>query len=471
MKKLTLILAALVLLSSGAFAVEAALSASIEGDATMTFGVNLETGATGITNASSANLKITFVPKASEESEAVDGVYGWIKLKDFQWTPNANDGADKDFKAPGVEAKIIIGPAFINILGASNNVNYASLGMGRTTVDKDDDPFTDTLKINTPIVAGNPGVSVGADLGVIKFEVGASSALNWSTTADSTTREVVILTAAPTAATGVRYFAIGYVNAVNGGGAEAGEEITNFTGAVYPLAVVKETITAGRAANVNNDYNFWGMVGLTAVENLTLDVKVNYAMSTETLGLGVRAGYKLMLDEMFLQPMVGFDFNAKDPSEWELGAGVQFSFGGADIKRNFFGAADGYNEDQTIRNGVGVGFHMSSDEDIDPTLQFTFFDGALIPVVDVTAIATLNLADDLVLALGARVSADLGVVVPFTEFFHSAAGDVKSMTYLAVGTDVKVIPNVVFTLRYSNDTLHQDAVEGGILTLATKISF
>ena len=95
MRKIALLTVPLLIL--GLFSVSAdvdlgdGLSATVSGDATLTWGLDLETNATGFTNASSAGLEITIAAEQSAATDELDtdDLYAQISLNDFKWVVDA----------------------------------------------------------------------------------------------------------------------------------------------------------------------------------------------------------------------------------------------------------------------------------------------------------------------------------------------------------------------------------------------
>jgi hypothetical protein len=439
MKKLILVLAALLLVSAGAFAVDAEVSASIEGNASVTFGVDLDSSATGFANASSSNLKITIVPKASEEKGSDEAVYGWIKLKDFETVANKDDGFK--LSAPGVEAKLVLGPAYINILGIGNDIDAAYIGKGLTA--SKDDAAVRLLDIPSNGVSAKPteefaGLGIGADLGVVKFEVSVASLYDWKSAADTET--------------------VTYKWVKTADLALADNEVA--VGVVGDTTLVEVTTTeGGNMANVDNKYHIFGSFNVTAVDGLTLGVKGNYDASSENIGLGVEAGYALPLGDFSAEVLVGFDMLLTDPAAWEIGAGLLFGFGGDGLSDvEYFGLAKA-----NYKAGLGVGLLIGSGDV--KSLTVSLYDGALIPVLDLVVQLDMDLAE--AFGLGVRASADLGVASPFGEFWTVAEGSTK----LKLGVDIKVITNTTFSLAYTSGDLAADPAGKGTVEFTTKVSF
>lgn len=128
MKRISILLIAFLLLGSFAFAED--ISGDIEttfeltGDASATFGVDLEEGTTGFRNALRADLFIQFVPEQTAELDG-DGWYGWVEVEDFalavglETTVNADSDPSWDATSVGsVTARVTDGIVYIQIYAA-----------------------------------------------------------------------------------------------------------------------------------------------------------------------------------------------------------------------------------------------------------------------------------------------------------------------------------------------------------------
>ena len=92
----------------------------------MTWGIDLDTNATGFKSSSTSDLKITIVPEQSTNTgmmEDSDDLYAYIELKDFKWVANDADGVA--VSKPGVTAKLIMGAFSIKTFsGPTVKVDY-----------------------------------------------------------------------------------------------------------------------------------------------------------------------------------------------------------------------------------------------------------------------------------------------------------------------------------------------------------
>ena len=81
MRKFSVLLLAFLMVGGFAFG----LDVELKGDATLTWGIDLQTESHGFKNDSTGSLKITLVPKATA-TKGGDGIYGWIEIKDYELT-------------------------------------------------------------------------------------------------------------------------------------------------------------------------------------------------------------------------------------------------------------------------------------------------------------------------------------------------------------------------------------------------
>lgn len=105
MKKISVLLIAFLLVASFAFAQET-FDVEFEGEASSTFGIDLENQQSGFVNAASADLTVTFVAERTEASEG-SGWYGFIEIE--------IEGENDSFTASVEEARITDGTVYIDI--------------------------------------------------------------------------------------------------------------------------------------------------------------------------------------------------------------------------------------------------------------------------------------------------------------------------------------------------------------------
>jgi len=189
MRKIALLTVPLLIL--GLFSLSADVTTSVSGDATLTWGVDLGTNATGFTNAQTSNLEITIVPEASSATDVPDGddLYAYINLKDFKWVAN---GDGTGVTVPSVEAKLVLG-AFsittysaptieVDYVVADNDVTTSYTGNGGLTLSYDLEPLTVSLGVlsaDTWVDGANED-NAYAFLGTINLSIGDDASLDAS---------------------------------------------------------------------------------------------------------------------------------------------------------------------------------------------------------------------------------------------------------------------------------------------------
>jgi hypothetical protein len=478
MKKFNLVIAVLLLLSASVFAVDVALSAEVSGEASVTFGYDLDLEAGGFQNANSADLVITVVEEASVEKGEGD-VVGYIMIEDFSAELNDDDGAS--ISAGSVTAKLMLGPVYIDIIGLGNAVDSASLGQGMTPDANDLWAFYgDTVKADP--AEEFAGIGIGMDLGVATVEVGVSSQWDWVPD-NGTVGTVKLVDAGYTLGTGEAFL----------------------TGDATTGGVVSVPATAA-PANVDGNYNFYVALGVTAVESLDLDVEFNYEMATEIFQVGVATGYTLPMDDNSVVVKAGLDYHVNDAfTAIEVGVGAGFQFSGDSLSDvEYFGWSE--DDELEINPGINLGFGMTIvDGDFDAfgagvipelkstagSLVLTAYDADLVEGIDIVAYVGLyellfaaeSGGTDIVgdttynrLNYGLRASADLDVVSPYAEIWGSPEpgedsvffGDDATM-FLKLGADFSVIENTTFTLAYESRDLV--AENKGKVSFTTKIAY
>jgi hypothetical protein len=112
MKKLSILLVGLLLVTGFAFAQDV----EVDFDASVTWGIDLNTQYTGFMNDASSSVTITWLDEADyENGGSMDDMYGSISLTDVSF---GVDGTGVTYTAGSVEAKIVISPAEITIYSA-----------------------------------------------------------------------------------------------------------------------------------------------------------------------------------------------------------------------------------------------------------------------------------------------------------------------------------------------------------------
>ncbi len=176
MKKTLFILLAFALVGSFAFAEVTGVAApTVTGSVSGTFGVDLNTNATGFVNDASVTLTVPFAG-GSDTKMGKGGMYGEISISDIDFNL-ANDGT-VTAGDPTITAKIVMGPLWIGINNPDMTFNMVNLNTDLQTDSVDD---TATVDVNAD-VSGTGGMSVGytSDMFSVAFMV--ASKLDYTTT-------------------------------------------------------------------------------------------------------------------------------------------------------------------------------------------------------------------------------------------------------------------------------------------------
>jgi len=132
MKKLSILIIGLLLVTGFAVAADFDGTVAISGSASVTFGVDLDNNYTGFFNDATSTASITLVAKQSVTTSGDDDLYGEITVADVQIKLADTDGTDTITIASGtVSAKIVVSPVEILI--------YAAPGMSWGSASSPDD--------------------------------------------------------------------------------------------------------------------------------------------------------------------------------------------------------------------------------------------------------------------------------------------------------------------------------------------
>lgn len=393
MKKLALLIAALFVVGTAAFAVDAELSVAIEGDASVTFVYDLDAGQFGISNEANAKLTVSFAANGDETNTSDEEVTGFITIKfedvkiDTDAVTGSGTGASVGADVGGGvivsdvttvttskpllaavsidAARVQFGSMFaLNVLGLDKAIDYASQGQGLPFV-IENATVGDAKKTS----AGDNGYGFEFNFAdALALNIGLGTPFDYTTNADG---DVIIF---------------------------AGLEVT-------------------------------AVEGLTAKLGFQYDTQVDGAW-----GLGAEVGYDLGV----LSILVGVDVNSAEA--FQLGAGVVVPLGEEET--------DKFDVDD-IAASARLGFSLDDAGNVD--INVFFFDGEAIEVLE--AVAILEVANFENIGLGLYLAADLDVVKPWASIEYQQSFDILG---LVVGVDITVIPLTTFTLRYANADVNTD---------------
>lgn len=399
------------------------VSAKVSGETTLTWGLDLDSNATGFTNEMSTNLEVTVIPKSSSDTGMMDtdDLYAYIKLKDYKWVANKDGGATT---APGIETKLI--------MGAFSITTYSAPSIKVDFVDpKDDDEagdpgypdFDDLITEYT----GSGGLTLGYKLDPVDLSLGVISQHDWSES-DEADQEI---------------------DACHTHGAD---------GAVTACAGEQ---SADR--NDNNAYAFLGTVKLDIGDDADLEARVAYAHEYASGGSDIGLGAKATFDLGDIDPHIAFDAAVPpngDSVPFDVGAGLKWDISPNDDKSyfetNLMMHAPGGDADQNL--GISATLKEGDGDD-----------GALLGM---GASLTLDLYDltSEDSEWGVKVAAHYKVndIKPFFKVEFSNAEDAG--TAFEAGLELTMVKHLTTTLKYASDDI-TGGDDQGVVTAALKLKY
>jgi hypothetical protein len=424
MKKLALALLALAV----AFPVFAGdlddATVSISGNATVSWGVNLDTNATGFKNALTAELQIKFgLPTTATKGSMEDGaIYGEIKFDEIAIVTrkiNNVDDNDADLEMDiDLEYAKIMGPSWwVSVKAQDDTIDYEN--------------------------ASQNGI------------IGVAAA--WDGQMDSAKNDLT-----------------------SSGGFEAGVKLGD--AATIELSAFSLTDWMDTTDDMNS-YGVKAEVILTAVENLTVKAAVNTGFGAEgttlndDLGFGGLVSYKIAVnDDIAITPEVGVDVKMLDAGgmDMAIGNGLMITLPGSEltVAEDVIKDVDdvSWAWDDGVNSGLWVGWSYYMPEVGDAALGLQAHLG-------VAAVENLRLAVGFEAAnimdadadMGMAVYADykIGNIMPFGGAFLLLD---NSVTIVEAGVEVtNIFPQTSFYVQYNSGNIADD--ELGVLQLKAKVAY
>ena len=312
-----LLILGLVSVSADPMMAEDGITAKVSGDATLTWGIDLETNATGFTNEMTSNFEVTIYPEQSADTGMMDtgDLYAYIKLSDFKWV------ADKDASLttpPGIEAKLIMGAFSITTYNKPTvKVDYVDSQDGDKADGTDEDEFPGVDFDDVGTLYEGMGLTVAYDIDPVVLSLGVVSENDWTETDpdDPEFKDVV--------------------DCHTHGENDDGDTV-----------LMKCAIENEDDQNDENAYAFIGTINLAIGENADLEAKVAYAheytsggivkpesTNHDEIGVGAKATFNLG----DITPHIAFDTAIPSGGAaipWDVGGGVKWNLS-ADEKSSF----------------------------------------------------------------------------------------------------------------------------------------
>jgi hypothetical protein len=415
MKKLSILLIGLLLVSGLAFAQDV----TVTGSATLTFGMDLNNNATGFQNEAASSISLEWL-SGDEES----GTQGWITLSGWEISFASDDAVT--VAAPSVEAGWMFDPVTVTIWSAPS---FAAGNAAGFVFSDDDDP-ADVVKVSLSDVTLEEGEGyenveavLTADLEDDDIVLGTDSSGEVSFIADEvgdTASSYQGLTASST-------FGPATLSLIVASAGTWEENVTN----AYALGGIAEVAAGPATVTLGAHYGPFqepGDIGLTAGIDATLgpatvDIGVDYWVPGETYdaSLGLSA----------------------DVAGLGLGATTYVADGDPDLK---------IDQEVTVdASGLVEGLALSN------TFQ----------MIDIMVLYGIYNETALAYATGG--------IMPFAAFGYLVETDygVDPATTLSLIAGVELsgfVENTVFTLQYESEDLAEEG-DKGVITAAGTISF
>jgi hypothetical protein len=448
MKRIALLTVLLLVVGlTAGFAEDAKPTFTFTGDATLTLGYDVDLGSFGMLNETSSELKVVLVPKTTM-TKGGEGVYGEIKISDFGLGINgafeAFDNGHGD-----ISAKIVAGPIYISVAGEPDlGFDYAANLAGDYDVN---------LKDGVADLS-NGGFSVGYASDMFSGSASITSVGHWT---DATAAD--------------------------------NDDIDNDPSFPYNDADGDDGDVTGRVANVDNLLGFGAWLKISPVEMFSVEAKfVTYPEGVVKAFVGDEFTAFGGLATVKVAPLTftaGFDYFMGGDLYTILVIPEGYINGDAADTILFGFETSAFDLLATLALALGddtltaKAYYSNlpvagrTDSEMDASVEFVEADAdkGFLPVVGATVGFTLeNLTPvtdvDMGWSASLKLNATLDTVKPFVEGGYNNVGEVD----LTLGVELSMIANTVITAKYAADNLvaaEDGTADGGILTLATKITY
>lgn len=433
MKRLTLLTILLVVvgLASG-FGLELKPGFTLSANAKLSWGINLDTMATGFKNAETIDAYVWFFADETTDTHQGEGDwYGVIKVKDLElfWYTN--------------EAQYF-----------ATNWTYAVVGVPDLTIE-DPDLEAKIVGLGGKLAIGiysDPDLGSNVDfVASLENDDKTANDVDWYTLDDETTTEADL---------GVDYAGPG----------------------TYVSYMVSDALTVAFEIVSNNDYSVddsdayaMALDVLATFAPLTVTAGVNYGFapySPNPFGLGL----KVAADTDMVDGWVGFDGSYDTAFHFEVGGGATFTL----FEVTTAAVAVTYGTGRNVF-GAGGNILIPSFDDID--LSFVFTEPAakgLVDNLDLTlTVFVLDIPDSLEYEVKVDGGYLMGALYPNIEVDFGNDINTGSTAvalngeyfYLTVGVDIKVIPLTTFGVYYTSGDLWETNALMGTIVLSAKVTY
>lgn len=407
------------------------VTVEVSGSSTVTWGIDLASNATGFTNTSEADLKITIVPEQSTNTGMMDDsddLYAYIELNTFKWVANDADGVA--VTKPSIVTKLFMGPLTITThAGPTVEVDYVDSNDDDKADGTDEDEFPGADFDDVKTGYAGTGLTVAYDIAPVVLSLGVVSENDW----DDTDKGNVVPDKAD----------------------------------CHIHKDDETTMACPKTANVDdlndeNAYAFLGMVNLDIGDDAELEAKVAYAheytaggyQMPDDIGIGAKATFNLG----DITPIIAFD--TAIPSD---GATVPWDVGGS-VKWNL--SAD---EESHVSTNLMMHSPIEGESKLYVSMSLVEGDGDAGALEGMGAELTIGLDD----AAGAsdwnaKVAGSY-LVEGIKPYFNVSFGSADAAkTAFSAGLELTMIKHLTTTLEYASTDIEEDK---GSVTTALKISY
>ena len=437
MKKALVVLLALAVVASGfAQPVADVNVAEFSGNASVTWGVDLDAEKTGFKNETEAKVVVNIFDAAEQSTEG-DGIWAELVIKtDALKIVNEGKVGEIDTGDDGIRidtAKLHLGPAYLGIL--ADNTVYGAY----------DAPEAVRQQHSVGDVGPNrvPGVVLGADFGLAKIDVDFRN--------------------------------LGF-NRDDDGKIVANDEDAD------------DKTYDGPNGQYNDYYAVRAVLGLSVVENLDINLGFTYAFDEDIKpivdgqsvgditqkGLGANVAYTLPIGEFYLKPGVGYKNTLADDDKGALAFGVLFGFDKGDTGDDEIGLPYfGDKKKDKGTSGVSVSTNLNLNEKtMTIPLAVGFYAGDLVENLSAAALLTTGniekIADNYQLKAAVKYAIVLDPVTITPRFGVKNAKDVLELT---LGAELAgLVDNTTFDLVWESKNLSADPAGKGTVNASIKIA-
>lgn len=387
----------------------------------LTFGMDLETNATGFTNSTDVDLKVTLVPKGTINSgmDGMGDIYGWIELKDYKWEVTSADGSGKT-STPSITTKLFVGPFSITTYNRPTiEIDY---------VDPKDDDDGDAPDVDHEY-GGSGGLTLGYKLDPIDLSLAVISENDWKNDDET---------------------------------AAARDTCHKHKddGTIEDCAVTQ----VDTDQNVDNAYAFMGTVGVALGDSANLELRATYGHEYDEKPIGIGAKATFDIDDTF-HPNVAFDSEIPEAGgqiPWDVGSGIKWDLS-ADDKSYF-------------ETNLFMHIPEEGDSKLNISASLTEGDGDAGGLEGLGAKLTVSLNDLTNTAPNATTWATevaahylVNGIKPFFDVEFS--NEAEASTKFEAGLELSMVDHLVTTFKYSSDNITGADPDRGEVTAELKISF